>query len=82
MAVFAGAGTLFLGAYKGIFFDGYIWFFLKMLMIAVLMMTIRAATPRITMKQMLSFSWRYLVPVSLLNMAWIMLARTLFFGGV
>ena len=82
MAVFAGAGTLFMGAYKGIFFDGYIWFFLKMLMIAVLMMTIRAATPRITMKQMLSFSWRYLVPVSLLNMAWIMLARTLFFGGV
>ena len=81
MAVFAGAGTLFLGAYKGIFFDGYIWFFLKMLMIAVLMMTIRAATPRITMKQMLSVSWRYLVPISLLNMAWIMFARTLFFGG-
>ncbi|BAF71805.1 complex I subunit 1/NuoH family protein [Sulfurovum sp. NBC37-1] len=81
MAVFAGAATLFLGAYKGVFFDGYFWFFLKMLMIAVLMMTIRAATPRITMKQMLSFSWRYLVPVSLLNMAWIMLARTLFLGG-
>ena len=81
MAVFAGAATLFLGAYKGVFYDGYSWAFLKMLMIAVVMMTIRAATPRITMKQMLSFSWRYLVPISLLNMAWVMFARTLFFGG-
>ena len=81
MAVFAGAATLFLGAYKGAFFDGYSWFFLKMLLIAVVMMAIRAATPRITMKQMLSFSWRYLVPVSLLNMAWIMFAKTFFFGG-
>jgi len=82
MAVFAGAGTLFLGAYKGIFFDGYSWFFLKLLLIAVLMITIRAATPRITMKQMLRFSWRYLVPLSLLNMAWVMFAKTFFYGGL
>ena len=81
MAVFAGAATLFLGAYKGIFFDGYAFIFLKMLLIAIVMMTIRAATPRITLKQMLSFSWRYLVPISLLNAAWIMLAKVLFFGG-
>jgi len=46
------------------------------------MMTIRAATPRITMKQMLRFSWRYLVPISLLNMAWIMFAKTFFYGGL
>ncbi len=81
MAVFAGAGTLFMGAYKGIFFDGYSWFFLKLLLVAVLMITIRAATPRITMKQMLRFSWRYLVPISLLNMAWVMFAKTFFYGG-
>jgi len=81
MAVFAGAGALFMGAYKGIFFDGYSWFFLKLLLVAVLMITIRAATPRITMKQMLRFSWRYLVPISLLNMAWVMFAKTFFYGG-
>ena len=52
MAVFAGAVTLFLGAYKGVFFDSYFFFFLKMLLIAILMMTIRGATPRITLKQM------------------------------
>ena len=50
MAVFAGVATLFMGAYKGIFWDGYSWFFLKMMLVAVVMMTIRAATPRITLK--------------------------------
>ncbi len=82
MAVFAGAVTLFLGGYKGVLFDGYTFLFIKMLLIAIVMMTIRAATPRITLKQMLGFSWRYLVPISLLNVAWIMLAKMLFFGGV
>ncbi len=81
MAVFAGAATLFLGGYKGIFFDGYSFLFAKLLLVAITMMTIRAATPRITLKQMLSFSWRYLVPVSLLNVAWIMLAKVFLLGG-
>ena len=81
MAVFAGAAALFLGAYKGIGFDSYFWFFMKMLMIAIMMMTLRAATPRITLKQMLHFSWHYMVPISLVNVAWIMLAKALFFTG-
>ena len=82
MAVFAGAATLFLGGYKGILFDGYIFLFAKMLLIAMLMMAIRAATPRITMKQMLNFSWSYLVPLSLLNVAWIMFVKIFLLGGV
>jgi len=82
MAVFAGAATLFLGAYKGFFFDSFFWFFAKMLCIAIVMMTIRGATPRITMKQMLEFSWRFMVPLTLLNLAWVLLAKALFFTGV
>lgn len=82
MAVFAGAATLFLGGFKGVFLDGYAWLLAKMLLIAVVMMILRASTPRITMKQMLLFSWRYLVPLSLLNTAWILLARIYLFGGV
>jgi NADH-quinone oxidoreductase subunit H len=80
MAVFAGAGALYMGAYKGILFDGYLWFFLKMVLVAVVMITIRAATPRITLQQMLAFSWRWLVPLALVNMAWVLLARYLFFA--
>ncbi len=81
MALFAGAATLFLGGYRGLFFDGYLWLFVKMLAIAVFMMILRASTPRITMRQMLRFSWRYLVPLSLLNTAWVLLAKIYFFGG-
>jgi len=77
MAVFGAAATLFLGGYKGIFFDGYIFLFGKMMIVAIVMMTIRAATPRITLTQMLAFSWRYLVPLSLLNLSWIMAAKLL-----
>ena len=82
MAVFAGAATLFLGGFKGLFFDGYFFLFVKMLLIAIFMMAIRASTPRITMKQMLSFSWKYLVPLSLLNIAWIMIAKIFIFGAM
>jgi len=80
MAVFGGAATLFLGGYKGLWFDGYLFLFIKMLLVAIVMMTIRAATPRITLAQMLSFSWRYLVPLSLLNLSWVMAAKLLFMG--
>jgi NADH-quinone oxidoreductase subunit H len=81
MAVFAGAATLFLGGYQGIFFDGFSFLFAKMLLIAMFMMAIRASTPRITMKQMLNFSWKYLVPLSLLNVAWIMFAKIFIYGA-
>lgn len=81
MAVFAGAATLFLGGFKGFFWDGYAWLFAKMLAIAVVMMILRASTPRITMRQMLLFSWRWLVPLSLLNTAWVLMARIYLFGG-
>ena len=78
MAVFAGAVTLFLGGYKGLIVDGYFCLFVKMILIALVMMTIRASTPRITMKSMLHFSWSYLVPISLLNMAWVMFVKLYF----
>ena len=81
MAVFAGAATLFLGAFKGVFFDSFFFFFIKMLSIAVVMMTIRASTPRITLLQMLSFSWKYMLPLTLLNLAWILFAKSLWFTG-
>jgi len=81
MAVFSGATTLFLGAYKGLFFNSYFFFFIKMMGIAVVMMTMRAATPRITLSQMLTFSWKYMVPLALVNIAWVLLAKSLWFMG-
>jgi NADH-quinone oxidoreductase subunit H len=79
--LFTGGATLFLGGYKGIFFDGYFFIFLKMLVMLFFMVVLRAGTPRITMRQMLAFSWRYLVVLSILNIAWVFAAQALFFKG-
>lgn len=79
--LFAGGATLFMGGYKGIFFDGYLFLFLKMVLILFFMIVLRAGIVRITMQQMLAFCWRYLIVFSLLNLAWIFVAKTLFMGG-
>jgi NADH-quinone oxidoreductase subunit H len=78
LVVFAGTVTLFFGGYHGIFADSFWCLFLKMLILAVVMLAIRASTPRITLKQMLNFSWKYLVPLSFLNMTWIIFAKLYF----
>jgi len=41
----------------------------------------RAATPRITLTQMLHFSWKYMVPLALVNIAWVLFAKSLWFMG-
>ncbi len=79
--LFAGGATLFMGGYRGIFFNGYIFLFLKMVLILFFMIALRAGIVRITMQQMLAFCWRYLIVFSLLNLAWIFVAKTLFMGS-
>ncbi len=78
--LFAGGATLFMGGYKGIFFDGYLFLFLKMLIILLFMIVLRAGIVRMTMQQMLTFCWRYLIIFSLLNLTWIFIAKTIFIG--
>jgi len=75
LVVFAATIVLFFGGYHGFFFDSFLCLFLKMLILALFMLAIRASTPRITLKQMIDFSWRYLVPLSFLNMVWIIIAK-------
>jgi len=81
LVVFAATITLFFGGYQGLFYDGFSWLFAKMLIMAMLMLAIRASTPRIRLNQMLAFSWSYLVPLSFLNMIWIVIARVYILGG-
>jgi NADH-quinone oxidoreductase subunit H len=82
LVVFAMASVLFFGGTKGIFFDGFVCLFLKMLVLAVVMIGIRATTPRLRVSQMLKFSWSYLLPLSFLNLALVILAKIYLFGGV
>jgi NADH-quinone oxidoreductase subunit H len=82
LIIFAATITLFFAGFRGGFVDGFGILFLKMLVLAVIMITVRASTPRIRLDQMLSFAWTYLVPLSFLNLAWVLVAKLYLFGGI
>lgn len=66
--VCAVATTLFLGGWKGPLLPGVIWFFIKVYLLVFVMMWFRWTYPRVRFDQLLSFSWKYLIPLSLINL--------------
>jgi NADH-quinone oxidoreductase subunit H len=66
------AATLFLGGYRGPFVDqvpalGFLYMILKIILGLCLMVWIRATLPRFRYDQLMSFGWKWLLPVSVLN---------------
>jgi len=80
LVVSAAAVTLFFGGYRGIFFDSFWWLFLKIVLIAVLIVAIRASNPRLRLDQMLKFTWSWLTPLAILNLVWITFAKLYIIG--
>ena len=81
LVVSAAAITLFFGGYRGLFFDSFWWLFLKIAMLAAVMVAIRASNPRLRLDQMLKFSWSWLVPLSILNIVWVIFAKLYILGA-
>jgi NADH-quinone oxidoreductase subunit H len=70
------ATTLFFGGWHGPYLPGLVWFLLKSYGFVVLLMWMRWTLPRIRMDQMMSFAWKVLTPIALLNLlisGWFML---------
>lgn len=63
--------TLFLGGWHGPFpgYLGWLWFLLKTLLIIFVFIWIRATYPRLRVDQIMAFSWKFLLPLSLINLA-------------
>ncbi len=59
--------TIFLGGYLGPFFPSWIWFTVKVYGVILLYMWIRWTLPRIRMDKMMKLNWKFLIPLSLLN---------------
>lgn len=59
--------TLFLGGWHGPFLPGIVWFFLKLVAMLYVFVWIRATWPRIRYDRLMAFSWKILVPLSVLN---------------
>ncbi len=67
------ATVLFLGGWHGIplpFFEytGAVWFLAKVYILMLIMVWIRWTFPRVRFDQLLNFSWKYLIPFSLVNL--------------
>ncbi|MDB6015535.1 MAG: dehydrogenase subunit [Pedosphaera sp.] len=72
-AVSGLAVTLFLGGWHAPFefldfVPSYIWFFSKLMALVVLFIWIRGTVPRLRVDQLLNFAWKFMLPMSLLNL--------------
>jgi len=67
-AMAAMAVTLFLGGWRGPVLPPVVWFVVKLYALIFVFMWVRWTYPRFRIDQMLNFSWKILIPVSVLNL--------------
>lgn len=76
-AEFGGVGvvaaitaTLFLGGWSGPWSEylGWLWFLIKTVIIVFLFIWFRATYPRLRIDQIMAFSWKFLLPLAMVNL--------------
>ena len=60
--------TLFFGGWQGPWLPPILWFLLKTSVFVLFFILLRAATPRPRYDQLMSFGWKYMLPLALLNL--------------
>jgi NADH-quinone oxidoreductase subunit H len=60
--------TLFLGGWLGPWLPGPVWLLLKAYAVIVVMMWMRWTFPRLRFDQLMTFAWKILIPVALVNL--------------
>jgi NADH-quinone oxidoreductase subunit H len=76
IGLFAVSGlaiTLFLGGWQAPFgflqwVPSYVWFFGKLLGLIALFIWVRGTLPRLRMDQLMNFAWKFMLPMSLVNL--------------
>jgi NADH-quinone oxidoreductase subunit H len=75
LGLFAMCGlgiTLFLGGWTApfsflTFIPSYLWFFIKLLTLIFFFIWVRGTMPRIRMDQLMNFAWKFMLPLTLIN---------------
>ena len=68
LAMAAITAVLFLGGWKGPFLPPILWFMIKIFAVFFMIIWIRATIPRLRIDQVLGFAWKFLLPLSLINL--------------
>ncbi len=66
--VSAVATVLFLGGWHGPILPGVVWFLIKVYAMIFLLMWFRWTFPRVRFDQLITFSWKILIPLSIANL--------------
>ncbi len=78
-AIAAITVTLFLGGYNGPFFPSWIWFFAKTGVMICVIMWVRGTLPRLRIDQLMALAWKFLLPLSMINVLaealWVLLPQ-------
>ena len=66
----AVTATLFLGGWSGpaASYFGWLWFAMKVAVIAFLFVWVRATFPRLRIDQLMALAWKFLLPLSIINL--------------
>jgi NADH-quinone oxidoreductase subunit H len=70
--------VLFLGGYAGPILPPYIWLLLKVAGVFTILMWLRGTLPRVRVDQLMSFNWKFLVPMSVVNLILVMVLGKVF----
>lgn len=67
MAVSFMFSVLFLGGYAGPVLPPYIWLLIKVALVFFVLMWLRGTLPRVRVDQLMGLNWKFLVPLSIVN---------------
>jgi len=70
--------AVFLGGFPGGLIGGFVYFIIKTLIVIFLLSLMRAVTGRIRVDQVVSFAWKYLAPLAVLQLLIVILLKGLF----
>lgn len=81
LAVSIMFAVLFLGGYAGPVLPPYVWLLLKTAAVFTVLMWLRGTLPRVRVDQLMSFNWKFLVPMSVINIMLVAVLAKVFAGA-